>query len=82
MAHPQREYVERELARLPIGTRVRVKGCPGLEIGVVRGHITEYVTGSVKNRKVIPLVGHCKMVVEFEDGGPGGTYNSTELARV
>lgn len=82
MSQAQRTYVESELARLPIGARVRVKGAPGLGAGKVVTHITEYVTGSAKNRLVVPLVGHCRMNVEFEDGEPRASFTSNELYRV
>lgn len=49
MTQAQKDRQARELARLPVGTRVRVFGCPGLGIGVVKQLLTEHVMGSVRN---------------------------------
>lgn len=82
MTAAQKDHVAREIARLPVGTSVRVFGCPGLGFGVVKEIITEHVTGSAKNRVTVPLVGWVQVFVEFEDGGTGGFFRSTELALV
>jgi hypothetical protein len=80
MTQAEKARVQAEIDRLPIGSRVRVRDCPGLGVGVVREHITERVMGSTRNRVTVPLVGHCKMYVEFEGGSPGGEFDSTELS--
>lgn len=78
----KKEHVAHEIARLPVGTRVRVFGAPGLGFGVVKEIITEHVTGSAKNRVAVPLVGWVQVFVEFEDDGPGGFFPSTDLMLV
>jgi hypothetical protein len=81
MSQADKDRVNAELTRLPVGTLVRVRGCPGLGVGTVKAHITEYVTGSEKNRRTIPLIGHCKMEVGFGGDTPPGTFDSKELIR-
>lgn len=80
MTQAQKDHVARELARLPIGTRVRVFGCTGLGAGVVIEHVTEHVQGPAHKRIGIPLIGWVEMRVEFEDGVPTGRFRSTELS--
>ncbi len=76
-----RARVLAEVQRLPVGTIVRVRGCPGLGVGTVKAHITEHVVGSEKNRRTIPLIGFCQMAVEFGDDILPGTFDSKELIR-
>jgi len=78
----QKDRQAPELARLPVGTRVRVVGCGGLGTGVVKELITEEVMGPAHNRITIPLIGWVKVWVEFADDTPGGFFRSTELVVV
>jgi hypothetical protein len=82
MTQAQKDRQARELARLPVGTRVRVVGCPGLGQGVVRELLTEHVMGPAHNRITVPLIGWVEVRVEFEDGVPSGRFRSTELSLV
>lgn len=65
----------REIARLPIGARVVVRGCPGLGVGIVREHVT--------SEGGIPLRGWLKVRVELDglDEGRSYRYLDTFAAR-
>ena len=62
-----------ELARLPIGTAVLVRGAEGMGLGVVREHITQ--------EGGIPLIGWAKAVVYFWDdfGAQPSVLKTSEL---
>ena len=69
-----------ELARVPIGSRVRVRWGGG--IGTVREHQTEW--SATKWTAAIPFKGHAKALVDWGNG-PGSFrewYSTSDLYRV
>ena len=67
-----------ELARLPIGTSVMVRGADGMGLGTVREHVT---ANNFSDGRSIPLIGWAQMVVWFWDdyGGQPSIFKSSEL---
>lgn len=64
-----------ELARLPVGTRVKIRRCGGLGVGIVRRLITSRVVADSRGvESVIPLRGWVEAEVELEGLDEGRAY--------